>query len=103
MPGESVPLSERVVVPILSKIVTVWPASAALANDPFNCPLIEYGYETSVTVKLRTISFALALASQPPFELLLTAPSPTTRRPSTGLFMKIEELLVEDAEEHKIT
>ena len=92
MPGGSVPLSERVVVPILSKIVPVSPVSVAVAVAPFNCPLIEYGYGTSVRVKLRTISFALAEAP-----LTLTVPSPTTRRPSIGLFMRIEELLVEFA------
>ena len=65
MPGGSVPLSERVVVPTLSKIVPVSPVSVAVAFEPFNCPLIEYGYGTSVRVKLRTISFALAVPRQP--------------------------------------
>ena len=95
MPGGSVPLSERVVVPFLSKIVPVSPVSVAVEPPSFNCPLIEYGYVTSVRVKLRTISFALAeLLVQPP---ILAAPSPTTRKPSIGLFMRIEELLVEVA------
>ena len=84
------PLSESIVVPVLSKIVPVSPVSVALAPGPFNCPVIEYGYGTSVRVKLRTTSFALALLAL----LIVASPSPTTRKPPIRLFMKIEELLV---------
>ena len=38
--------------------------------------------------------FALAKALQP---LILAVPSPTTRKPSIGLFMRTDELLVEPA------
>ena len=92
------PLSESVVVPVLSKIVPVSPVSVALAPGPLICPVIEYGYGTSVRVKLRTTSFALATLAL----LSIAVPSPTTRKPPIALVMKIEESLVTYAMLQKI-